>query len=543
MGKSSKHYDGQSLPASTAELVNGAPGNASDLDSPNEKSVLESGSVQDQGEEQKLHLPLVLTLAGAAFLNTLAVQSTVIILPSISHDLGIPAERQQWVISAYYLTFGCFLLLWGRLADLFGRRLVFLVGSVWLTVATIVVPFAPHEIVLDLFRGFQGLGAAANVPTAIGILGAKFRPGKQKNYAFAIYSAGSSCGSVLGNIFSGVIAQFVSWKWIFWISAVFCGIITLAGYFLIPYDDEKVEEVATTLAASSSSPVPSILLNVDWLGGTLVSGGLLLLLFTLTQGNVVGWSNFWVPLLLVLSVALLVLFALWIWYLETRTKRPPLMRISIFYNARFNAAQVIMASFFAAFNNYLVHATYFYQDYQGLGPLETAIRFIPTGIMGILGNVVAAVLLSRVPGSHLLVFSCACVSISCLLMAVPIPPSVSYWAYGFPAMMLSTLGADILHPTLNLFTVQSLPPDDQALGAAVITAALQIGRAIGITVATVIQTSVEGAAASARHEDPLYALLQGLHAAQWFNFSLAVASCIVVLLFFRGREKVGAVKK
>jgi MFS family permease len=287
--------------------------------------------------------------------QTLAVQSTVIILPSISQSLGIPGERQQWVISAYYLTFGCFLLLWGRLADLFGRRLVFLVGSAWLTVATIVVPFAPHEIVLDLFRGFQGLGAAANVPTAIGILGAKYRPGKTKNYAFAIYSAGSSCGSVLGNIFSGVIAQYVSWKWIFWISAVFCGIITLAGYFLIPYD-EKVEDAATF--AASSSPLANILLNVDWLGGTLVSSGLLLLLFTLTEGNVVGWSTFWVPLLLVLSVALLVLFALWIRHLETRTKRAPLMRISIFHNARFNAAQVIMASFFAAFNNYLVYATY-----------------------------------------------------------------------------------------------------------------------------------------------------------------------------------------
>lgn len=466
----------------------------------------------------------------------------MIILPSISHDLDIPAERQQWVISAYYLTFGCFLLLWGRLADLFGRRPVFLLGSAWLTMATIVVPFAPHEIVLDMFRGFQGLGAAANVPTAIGILGAKFRPGKRKDYAFAIYSAGSSCGSVLGNIFSGVIAQYVSWKWIFWISAVFCGIITLAGYFLIPYD-EKVEEVANPIAPSS--PFLDIFLNVDWLGASLVSGGLLLLLFALTQGNVVGWSTFWVPLLLVLSVILLVVFVLWIRYLEMKTNRAPLMRISMFYNARFNAAQIIMASFFAAFNNYLIHATYFYQDYQGLGPLQTAIRFIPTGVMGILGNIVAAVLLSRVPGCHLLVFSCACVSISCMLMAVPIPPSVSYWAYGFPAMMLSTLGADILHPTLNLFTVQCLPPDDQALGGAVITAALQIGRAIGITVATVIQTSVEGAAegkASAR-EDPLYALLQGLHAAQWFNFSLAVASCVVVLVFFRGREKVGGVKK
>jgi MFS family permease len=80
----------------------------------------------------------------------------VIILPSIGRDLDIPAERQQWIISAYYLTFGCFLLLWGRLADIFGRRSVFLLGSAWLTIVTIVIPFAPNEIVIDLFRGLQG---------------------------------------------------------------------------------------------------------------------------------------------------------------------------------------------------------------------------------------------------------------------------------------------------------------------------------------------------------------------------------------------------
>lgn len=270
----------------------------------------------------------------------------MIILPSIGRDLDIPAERQQWIISAYYLTFGCFLLLWGRLADIFGRRSIFLLGSAWLTIVTILVPFAPNEIVVDLLRGLQGLGAAANVPTAIGILGATFQPGKYKNYAFAIYSAGSSCGSVLGNIFSGVIAQYASWKWIFWASAVLCGMVTVAGHILIP--TSKVE----------ASSLSSLVMNVDWVGGTLVTGAILLLNFALTEGNVVGWTVFWVLLLLLLSLVLLTAFAWWIWYLEKKTEKPPLLRFSLFHNSRFNAAQVIMATFFAAFNNYLVYATY-----------------------------------------------------------------------------------------------------------------------------------------------------------------------------------------
>lgn len=164
--------------------------------------------------------------------------------------------------------------------------------------------------------------------------------------------------------------------------------------------------------------------------------------------------------------------------------------------------------------------------------------------MGLVGNIIAAKLLSRVAGSILLIFSCSCVAVSCLLMAVPVPPSTSYWAYSFPAMVLSTLGADILHPTLNLFTLQCLPVEDQALGAALITAVLQVGRAVGITIATVVQTSVQkGAESHGGTEAGRFPLLQGLHASQWFNFSLAVVAGTVVLVFFRGGEKVGAVKR
>ena len=134
-------------------------------------------------------IALVITLTGAALLNTLSVQASVIVLPTIGEDLGIPSAKQQWIVSSYALSFGCFLLLWGRLADVYGKRPIFILGSAWVCLTTLVCPFVPNEIGFDIMRGLQGLGAAANVPTAIGILGVTFPPGKAKNYAFATYSS------------------------------------------------------------------------------------------------------------------------------------------------------------------------------------------------------------------------------------------------------------------------------------------------------------------------------------------------------------------
>lgn len=150
-------------------------------------------------------IALVITVTGAAFLNTLGVQAAIIVLPTIGEDLDIPDSRQQWIISAYSLTFGCFLLLWGRLADVYGKRFIFIWGSAWVTATTIVIPFVNNEIGFDVLRGLQGLGAAANVPTAIGILGVTFAPGKAKNYAFSCYGAGAPMGSIFGNLLVSII--------------------------------------------------------------------------------------------------------------------------------------------------------------------------------------------------------------------------------------------------------------------------------------------------------------------------------------------------
>jgi MFS family permease len=477
-------------------------------------------------------IALVITLTGAAFLNTLSNQAVVIILPTIGRDLDIPAARQQWIVSAYSLTFGCFLLLWGRIADVIGKKKVFIWGSAWVCLTTLVCPFIPNEIGFDVFRGLQGLGAAANVPTAIGILGVTFPPGKAKNYAFATYSSGAPLGSVIGNILGGVVGQYASWRWVLWILAILAAMITVAGHFVVPQPKPRTQPMDLKNA-------------VDWAGGATVTVAILVLLFALTEGNVVGWATPWIPVLIVISVLLLVAFVMWQIYLEKKTSRRPLMKISMFKSYKISAAMFAMMSFFGAFSNYLIFATYFYQEFEGRSTIQTTLRFIPTGVVGVIAIFIVSQLLSRVKVYYILMWGMLCCAVSCLLFAVPIPVGTTYWAFGFPAMCLAVLGADALFPALLLFTAQSLPKEDQALGGATINCVGQVGRAICLAICTAVQVAVqeskESGSSAVTGEGSIgnLAYLSGLRGAMWFSFGTAMAGFFVVAALFRGTGKVG----
>ncbi|WQF77335.1 Putative major facilitator superfamily, MFS transporter superfamily [Colletotrichum destructivum] len=487
-------------------------------------------------------IALVTTVSGASFMNTLSVQAVVIILPTIGRDIGIPESRLQWIVSAYSLAFGCFLLLWGRIADIYDKRIIFIAGTAWLAATTLANPFIPNEIAFNLFRGLQGLGAAANVPTAIGILGTTFPPGKTKTYAFVAYGAGVPLGSVFGTILSGFIAQYASWKWVFGVMALLAGLVAVAGCFFIP----PVAPTAVVAAPDKvKAPGASKFKSVDWIGGGLITVGLFALMLALTEGNVVGWRTPWIPAVIVASLAVIVVFWFWQRHLEFKTDRLPLMKTSIFHSGKFCAALAIMGLFFASFNNFLIFATYFYQDYQAKSVLTTTLYFLPTGIGGILVAWAAALLISRVPTYILLVCGNVSVSIACLLFATPIPTSTSYFAYGLPAMLLSVIGADMAWPTLILFVSKALPQEDQALGGALVNSVGQVGRSIGLAISTAVQTaimakargvSVENAGPVEEWDQPS---LDGLRAANWMNFALGITSLTIVVLFFRSSEIVG----
>lgn len=519
------------------------------------------------------------------FVKTLSVQAVVIILPSIGRDLAVPDTRLQWIVSAYAITFGCFLLLWGRIADIFGKKAIFVAGSAWFTATTVANPFVRNEIAFNVLRGLQGLGAAANVPTAIGILGTTFASGSRaKNYAFAAYGAGAPLGSVFGNLLAGLIASYASWKWVFGVLAILSGIVTVVGYLIIPAGDH-ISARPSTQPVSSANAAPDILSttrpvalppafrSIDWFGGILVTLGLLGLLFALTEGNVVGWSTPWVGALIGTSALLIVGFVLWQLVLESAAKKKaaaaaapstmttawwpplPLVRMSIFRRSpagdwHFGTSLVIMALFYSSFHGFLIFATYFYQDYQGLSPLQTTLRFLPTGVVGVVACFCVAPLLSRVPTYLLLLFGTACITLSSLLLAaLPLsahPRTNSYFAYGFEAMTLSVLGVDTAWPSLMLFVSHALPTEDQALGGALVNMAGQVGQTLALAAATVVQTAVMASARSVSVVDvaPMAAgddggTLKGLRAGSWVNVGLGAASVVVVVAAFRGSGVVG----
>lgn len=292
--------------------------------------------------------------------------------------------------------------------------------------------------------------------------------------------------------------------------------------------------------------------TVDWVGGTLVTIGLVILLFALSEGNVVGWHTPWVPTLIVVSLLVIAAFGFWQHHLETKTQKRPLMKMSIFKNRNFTWANVVMGLFFSSFNNYLVFATYWFQDFQGLSVIQTTLRFLPNGVTGIMVATVTGFILSHVRGDYILIFSTSAVSMSSLLFAIPISEHTTYWAYGFPAMVFCVCGADTIFPVLTLFVAKTLPSEDASLGGALITAVGQIGRAIGLALATAVQTAViakeMGVSVVQVGEkghglepwDP--ALRAGIRATAWFSFGMSILSMLIVVIFIRGIGIVGGKK-
>ncbi|KAK6860618.1 Major facilitator superfamily transporter [Apiospora arundinis] len=474
--------------------------------------------------------------------NSLAISQTsitlacVIVLPTIGRDLHIPEGRQQWLLSASSLAYACTLPFWGRLADIVGRRFIFRFGLACVSLSCLVAPFAPEEVSFDIFLALQGLGAAAATPSAVGIIFGVFPQGQSQIYAMSAFSAGFPLGNVIGNILGGIIAQSLNWRWIFWIMAIATAISYGLSLLLIPPLAKDIEIQSVPLGQR----LKTLVQEMDWVGLLMSLAMLLLLLVALTEGNVVGWRTSWVLALLIISCLLLPAFIAWELRLERKALRPPLLKLSIFRSRTYCAAQAISFIFWASFNNFLVFATYFYQYYQGLGVIQTTLRFLPTGITGILTVCVASQILSRVSGYAVALWGTTCVSVACLLFAVPIPAdTTSYWAYGFPAMILLTLGADTLYPCTALFVMKSIPEGDQAMGAAIFQTLSQVGRSIGLAIATAIQIAVTKNQSRGGLEEDRGALLSGYRAAYWFSFAIGVASIAIAAYSFRGAGKLG----
>src|SRR5882672_2206519 len=329
--------------------------------------------------ERRKWLALAL-LSAVQFMVVLDIAVVNVALPSIKLDLGFSQQNLQWVISAYALVFGGFLLLGGRAADLLGRRRIFLVGLVVFTLASLFAGLAWSETSLIAARAVQGLGAAVITPAALSILSTTFVEGRERNIALGVWGAVGGFGAAAGVLLGGVLTSALSWSWIFFVNVP----VGVAAFVLAPF---LLKESRDALVKRFDVP-----------GAVLVTSGLSLLVYAITQAGQHGWLAASTVSVFAIALVLLAGFVAW----ETRHPEP-LMRFGILRTKTISGANVagfIMGT--ALFAMFLM-LTLYMQQVLGYSPMKTGVAYLAVAGTAILWSAVAAQLVTRVGVKPILV--------------------------------------------------------------------------------------------------------------------------------------------
>ncbi|KAF9254845.1 MFS general substrate transporter [Marasmius fiardii PR-910] len=479
----------------------------------------------------------------AMMANTANAASPAIALPTIQRELHVDQVSLVWIMSAYPLSGGCLLLMFGRLADLYGRKKMFIFGSVWLIAFTLGCGFANDAVTLSILRGIQGAGASATIPACLGILAETFPPSQWRSVAFASFAAGAPIGAAFGTAIGGVLTQVTqtTWRAVFWLSTGLSALALGLGMLAIEHDPPSDEEDRRT----------------DWIGALFSTIALTLIVFVLGQGEEARpkqWGEGYIIALLIIGVFFLVMFLLWQRFLEQihDGKRPqpkitwiptppPLMRLSLWTRANGRVAVVMGIQFLlsCAFLGWQYWTMLYYQNFLGLDAIHTVIRLIPSFVTGLLCNVIVALTVSRLPLVALMAVGTFSSALAALLFAI-IQPEKSYWAYGFPAAIFAVIGADFVMSSGTLFIAKVSPAHEQSVAGAVFQCMQQLGTSIGVTVGTVVfNRLIQQRTGGDQGTAPREVLLDSYRAAQWTNFAFGILAALLALIFLQGVGIVG----
>jgi len=386
-------------------------------------------------------------------------------LPSIQTDLGFSQENLQWVISAYALLFGGFLLLGGRAADLLGRRRIFLVGLVVFTVASLLSGLAWSEGALIGARAVQGLGAAIISPAALSILMTTFAQGKERNTALGAWGAVGAFGAVAGVLLGGVLTDLLSWQWIFFVNVP----VGLAALAITPL----------LISESRDANVRSF----DFPGAVLVTSGLVVLVYAITQANDYGWGSAATIGLFAASVALIAGFLGW----EARSK-DPLMPFSIFRLRTLVGANVAALILGTAMFGMFLMLTLYMQQVLGYSPLRTGVGYLAVAATAIVWSALAAQLVTRIGVKPVLVVGMTALTAG-LVYFTQVSVGGSYLGDLLPGFLLISVGIGFSFVPISIAALAGVKDSEAGLASGLFNTSQQIGGALGIAALSSIATS------------------------------------------------------
>jgi EmrB/QacA subfamily drug resistance transporter len=454
---------------------------------------------------------LVLVLVCMAqFMVVLDATVVNVALPSIQKDLGLSEANLQWIVNAYTLVFGGFLLLGGRAGDLLGRKRLFLFGLVVFTVASLLNGLAVNSGMLIACRALQGLGAAFISPAALAIITTTFEEGAERAKALGVWAAIAIGGAAIGLILGGALTQAFSWPWIFFVNVPVGFAVFLLSLRYVP---ESRDETAHR--------------SFDVAGAVSVTGGLMTLVYAIVSAQEHGWTSARTLGLFGIAAVLLVAFV----FIEQRSKAP-LVRLSIFRVRSLTAANLTMFLVASGLFAMFFFNTLYIQRVLGYGPLEAGLAFLPfTG-----GIMVSAGLASKFApsvGVRPVAIVGMVVTIAGMSLLTLISADGSYASDVLPGLVLTALGLGAVFVPLTLIATTGLDNEDQGLASGIFNTSQQIGGALGLAILASLAASATTSATGVSQQE---ALVQGFHVAFAGGAIFMVLALVGFLALVRRRD-------
>jgi EmrB/QacA subfamily drug resistance transporter len=399
-------------------------------------------------------------LSASILLDALDLSITQVALPSIQRELALPAATLQWVATGYALTYGGFLLLGGRAADLYGRRRVFLGGLLLFGVMSLVAGLAPGVGLLVGARGVQGIGAALTVPAAVSIIATTFPEGAQRNRALGVFAASGSAGFSVGLVLGGVLTDLAGWRWIFLVKVPVVAGVLLAALRTLPADP----------------PVTGPRRAIDLAGAATGTAGVLLLVLAVSRAAEPA-AGPGLPIAAgAAAVALLITFVV----VERRAVDPLLSR-GLLRNRSVRSADLASLTVLAAPFGFSFVATLYLQDVLGWGPLGSGLALLPGAVLSIVvSRWVAPGLVDRA-GLRAAGMTGLLLVAAGFALLLRLGPGVGYGTGLLPAVVVCFgLGMGVAYPVFTIAAVSGVDDAEQGVAAGVQSTALQVGGGLGL---------------------------------------------------------------
>ena len=458
----------------------------------------------------------------AQFMVILDATIVNVALPSIQDDLDMSDANLQWIVNAYALLFGGFLLLGGRAGDLIGRKRVFLLGVIVFTIASLVCGLAQSETWLIVARGVQGLGAALVSPAALSIVTTTFREGAERTKAMGVWAAIAVGGGAVGLLLGGILTDALSWPWIFFVNVPVGIIAFVLSLRIVP--ESKDEEAHRSF---------------DLAGAVAVTGGLVALVYGIVRSSQTGWGSAEVIGFMALAAVLLVGFVA----IERRSAEP-LVRLSIFSVRTVRGANVAMFLVACGLFAMFFFNTLYLQRVLGYSALEAGLAFLPFTAGIIIGAGLSQRLLPALGAREVPLIGLA-MAVAGLLLFLRLTPDGTYLVDLLPGIMLTSIGMGLTFVPVTLIATSGIRDGDAGLASGLFNTSQQIGGALGLAILSTIATGkstdvIESLGRRPTEADTASALVDGFHLA-WIGSAVFLAvGAVLLLALLRRRDVVAA---